>query len=71
MSLDPGLQRDIAAVREHAHALGVRSLAATFATFDGEVTIEVRPDTWLAITLWDDGPEERVYMFGPDWPEGP
>lgn len=69
MPLDPALARDIDAVRDHAHVLGARSLAATFPTLDGEVTIDYRPDTWLAITLWGDGPDERVYMFGPDWPE--
>lgn len=49
-------------VREKTHQLGALQLTAVLPTFDGEATIDYRPQDWLKISVLG-----RQYVLPPDW----
>lgn len=49
-------------VRQKADELGALQLTAVLPTFDGEATIDYRPQDWLRITV-----AGRQFNLPPDW----
>jgi hypothetical protein len=63
-----GLEHLVDQVRADARHRGALGAAQTFATLDGEVTIDWREDDWVRITFSGDG-RERTYVLSPSWPD--